>query len=83
MGFGGSRRRSDFSQRGEGKVSYNFNVLATLIGLTAIATGLGGVFSNIVYGEGYLALAGLAISLATLALGLILFYTGVRRLWRC
>jgi small neutral amino acid transporter SnatA (MarC family) len=59
------------------------NTIATLIGLTAIATGLGGVFSNMFYGEGYLALLGLAISLATLALGLILFYTGVRGLWRC
>jgi hypothetical protein len=60
-----------------------YNDFAILVGLVAIATGLGGVFSNIVYGEGYLALAGLAISLTTLVLGLILFITGVRGLWRC
>jgi hypothetical protein len=53
-----------------------------LVGLTAIVTGLGGVFANIFYGEGYLALAGLAISLATLVLGLILFYGGLRGLWK-
>jgi phosphoglycerol transferase MdoB-like AlkP superfamily enzyme len=59
------------------------NVLAVLIGLTAVLTGLGGVLANLFYGEGYLALAGLAVSLATLALGLILFYGGLRGLWRC
>jgi len=59
------------------------NTLSILVGLVAIATGLGGVFANLFYGEGYLALVGLAISLATLALGLILFYTGVRRRWNC
>jgi vacuolar-type H+-ATPase subunit I/STV1 len=57
--------------------------MAILIGLTAVVTGLGGVFSNTVYGEGYLAVLGLAISLTTLCLGLILFITGVRGLWRC
>ena len=57
------------------------NTFSILVGLVAIATGLGGVFSNMVYGEGYLALAGLSISLATLVLGSILFLTGVRRLW--
>jgi len=64
-------------------VSYNINDFAILVGLVAIATGLGGVFANMFYGEGYLALVGLAISLATLALGSILFLTGVRRLWSC
>jgi len=33
-----------------------------LIGLTAISVGLGGIFANLFFGEGYLALAGLAIS---------------------
>jgi len=59
------------------------NTLSILVGLVAIATGLGGVFANLFYGEGYLVLAGLAISLATLVLGSILFLTGVRRLWNC
>jgi phosphoglycerol transferase MdoB-like AlkP superfamily enzyme len=58
------------------------NVLATLMGLAAIITGLGGILANVFYGEGYLALAGLAVSLAALALGLILFYGGLRGLWR-
>jgi len=58
------------------------SAIAVLIGLTAVFTGLGGVFANLFYGEGYLALAGLAVSLATLTLGLTLFYGGLRRLWR-
>jgi hypothetical protein len=57
------------------------NDFAILVGLVAIATGLGGVFANMFYGEGYLALVGLAISLTTLCLGLLLFITGVRGLW--
>jgi hypothetical protein len=56
-------------------------LLVILIGLTAITVGLGGVFSNIFYGEGYLALAGLAISLTTLVLGLILVYMGLSNRW--
>jgi hypothetical protein len=56
-------------------------LLVTLIGLTVITVGLGGVFSNTVYGEGYLALAGLAISFTTITLGLILFIWGLRAKW--
>jgi hypothetical protein len=58
------------------------NVLATLIGLVAVVTGLGGVFANIFYGEGYLALAGLAVSLTNIVLGFMLFYWGLTGLWR-
>jgi hypothetical protein len=57
-------------------------LLVVLIGLAAISTGLGGVFSNLFYGEGYLALAGLAISFTTITLGLILFILGLRGRWR-
>jgi hypothetical protein len=56
-------------------------LLVILFGLTAIVTGLGGVFANLFCGEGYLALAGLAISLTTLCLGLILFTMGLRGRW--
>jgi hypothetical protein len=56
-------------------------LLVILIGLAAISTGLGGVFSNLFYGEGYLALAGLAISFTTITLGLILFIWGLRGKW--
>jgi vacuolar-type H+-ATPase subunit I/STV1 len=52
-----------------------------LIGLAAITTGLGGVFANLVYGEGYLAALGLGISLVTLMLGLILIYMGLSNKW--
>ena len=52
-----------------------------LIGLTAIVTGLGGVFANLFYGEGYIAALGIGISLATLCLGIILFYMGLRDRW--
>ena len=52
-----------------------------LIGLTAITTGLGGVFANLFYGEGYIAALGIGISLATLCLGIILFYMGLRDRW--
>jgi uncharacterized membrane protein len=62
--------------------SNRVNVLATLIGLVAVVTGLGGVFANIFYGEGYLALAGLAVSLTNMVLGFILFYWGLMGLWR-
>jgi hypothetical protein len=34
-----------------------------------------------VYGKGFIALAGLAISLTTLILGLILLYMGLREEW--
>jgi hypothetical protein len=59
------------------------NTITVLIGLTAVVTGLGGVLANLFYGEGGLALAGLAVSLATLALGFMLFYGGLIGLWRC
>jgi hypothetical protein len=52
-----------------------------LIGLTAISTGLGGIIANTFYGEGYLAALGLAISLTTLCLGLILVYMGLSSRW--
>jgi hypothetical protein len=52
-----------------------------LVGLTAMSVGIGGVFANLFYGEGYLALAGLAISFTTLCLGLILFIWGLRGRW--
>ena len=52
-----------------------------LIGLTAIVTGLGGVFANIFYGEGFIAVLGLGISLTTMMLGLILLYMGLREEW--
>ena len=58
------------------------NALATLIGLVAVVTGLGGVFANAFYGEGYLALAGLAVSLANVVLGFTLFYWRLAGLWR-
>jgi hypothetical protein len=57
------------------------NTIATLIGLTAIATGLGGVFANLFYGEGYLAALGLGVSLSTLCLGMLLFIMGLRGRW--
>jgi hypothetical protein len=56
-------------------------LLVILIGLTAIATGLGGVFANLIYGNGFIALLGLGVSLTTLALGLILVYIGLRDTW--
>jgi hypothetical protein len=52
-----------------------------LIGLTAITVGLGGVFANLVYGEGYMAALGLGISLSSITLGLILFIWGLRGRW--
>jgi len=52
-----------------------------LVGLAAISTGITGVFTNLLYGEGYLALAGLAVSLTTMMLGLILLYMGLREEW--
>jgi hypothetical protein len=58
-------------------------LLVILVGLAAMSVGISGVFANLFYGEGYLALAGLAISLSTLSLGVILFITGVRSLWKC
>jgi hypothetical protein len=56
-------------------------LLLILVGLAAISTGLGGVFSNLFYGEGYLALAGLAISFTTITLGLIVLIMGLRGKW--
>jgi hypothetical protein len=52
-----------------------------LVGLTAITTGIGGVFANVFYGEGYIALLGLGISVTTLVLGLILFIMGLSNKW--
>ena len=52
-----------------------------LVGLAAISTGITGVFTNLLYGEGYLALAGLAVSLSSVTLGLILFIWGLREEW--
>jgi hypothetical protein len=54
---------------------------AILIGLTAISTGLGGVFANLFYGEGYIAALGLGISLSTLCLGMLLLIWGLRGRW--
>ena len=56
-------------------------VLVILVGITAILVGIGGVFANMVYGEGSIALYGIGISLATLTLGLILIYMGLREEW--
>ena len=56
-------------------------LLVLLVGLTAISVGLGGVFVNLFFGEGYLALAGLTISFTTITLGLILFIMGLRDKW--
>ena len=56
-------------------------MLVVLIGLTAITTGIGGVFANMVYGEGYLAALGIGISLTTLMLGVILLYMGLSNKW--
>jgi uncharacterized transporter YbjL len=56
-------------------------LIVILLGLTAISVGIGGVFANLFHGEGYLALAGLAISFTTLTLGLILFIMGVGEKW--
>jgi vacuolar-type H+-ATPase subunit I/STV1 len=56
-------------------------LIAILVGLAAIATGIGGVFANLVYGEGYLAALGLAVSLNSITLGLILVYMGLRDKW--
>jgi hypothetical protein len=56
-------------------------LLVLLIGLTAIAVAIGGVFANIFYGEGYIALLGLGISVTTLVLGLTLFIMGLRDTW--
>jgi hypothetical protein len=53
-----------------------------LVGLTAVVTGIGGVFANLVYGEGHLALLGIGISLSTLTLGLIITYMGLSDKWR-
>jgi hypothetical protein len=56
-------------------------LLVLLTGLAAISVGISGVFANLFYGEGYLALAGLAISFTTITLGLILFIMGLREEW--
>jgi formate-dependent nitrite reductase membrane component NrfD len=53
-----------------------------LVGLAAMSVGISGVFANLLYGEGYLALAGLAISFTSITLGLILFIMGLRNKWR-
>jgi len=55
--------------------------LIILVGLTAIVTGISGVFANLFYGEGFIALAGLAVSLSSITLGLILFIWGLRGRW--
>jgi hypothetical protein len=56
-------------------------LLVILVGLTAIITGIGGVFANLAYGEGHLALLGIGISLSTLTLGLIITYMGLSNTW--
>jgi hypothetical protein len=56
--------------------------IVVLVALTAVATGIGGVFANAFYGDGCTALAGLAISLATLMLGLVLLAMGAMGAWR-
>ena len=56
-------------------------LLIILVGLTAIVTGISGVFANLFYGEGFIALAGLAVSLSSITLGLILFIWGLRGRW--
>ena len=56
-------------------------LLVILIGLTAISVGIGGVFANLFYGECYTAVLGLGISLATLTLGVIVFYMGLSNKW--
>jgi hypothetical protein len=59
------------------------NTVAALIGLVAISIGLTGLFGVMLFDiEGYAALAALALSLANITLGSILFITGVRGLWR-
>jgi hypothetical protein len=52
-----------------------------LIGITAILVGIGGVFANLFYGEGSIALYGMGISIATLCLGVVLIYMGLREEW--
>jgi hypothetical protein len=56
-------------------------LLVIMVGLTAIVTGIGGVFANLFYGKGSIALYGMGISMATLCLGLILIYMGLREEW--
>jgi hypothetical protein len=56
-------------------------LLVFLIGLTAITVGIGGILANTFYGEGFIALLGLGVSLTTLMLGLILLYMGLRDTW--
>jgi hypothetical protein len=48
-----------------------------LVGLAAISTGITGVFTNLFYGEGYLAALGLAASLSSITLGANFVYLGV------
>jgi uncharacterized membrane protein (Fun14 family) len=58
------------------------NTIATLIGLTAVVVGLTGLFGVIAFKwDNYMGLIALALSLANITLGSILFITGVRRLW--
>jgi len=56
-------------------------LVAIVIGLAAISTGITGVFTNLLYGEGYIAAAGLVASLSSITLGLILFIWGLRGRW--
>jgi len=56
-------------------------LLLILVGLVAISTGITGVFTNLLYGEGYLAAAGLVASLSSITLGTILFIMGVSNRW--
>jgi membrane-bound metal-dependent hydrolase YbcI (DUF457 family) len=59
------------------------NLITTLVGLTAIVMGLTGLFGVIAFRwDDYMALVALALSLANITLGSILFIMGVRRLWR-
>jgi hypothetical protein len=56
-------------------------LLVILVGLAAMSVGISGVFANLFYGEGDIALYGIGISITTLCLGLILFYMGLREEW--